>query len=146
MDPMQQAQATAMLLLAQHDHSTQELQHKLQQKYNLPSSDLDALLTELTSAGYLDDQSYAECVIRSRSARGYGSTFIQHYLQQKGVASETIMQAEQELNIDWLACLADLYAKKYRGRPCGTPAERQKRQRFLYSRGFSYELIRQVLS
>ncbi len=49
-------------------------------------------------------------------------------------------------DIDWYELLQQLYSRRYRDIEPADQKERAKRMRFLQYRGFSFDLIRQVLS
>ena len=75
-------------------------------------------------------------------ARKYGGARIRHDLKAKGVDEEIIARVARD---DDLERARGILARKYR-EPAHTTEEKAKRARFLQSRGFSYEIIRQLLS
>jgi len=66
-------------------------------------------------------------------------------LEQKGVAPETLQETLAELKKDQSKIAAEVWRKKFAGLPLDAN-ERGKQTRFLASRGFSFEVIRDVLA
>lgn len=136
----------ALRYLAAREHSRQELTRKL-----LPHAasleDLEALLDTLEAAGLLSAARFVESIIRRKSGR-FGASRIKHELQQHGVDTELITQAVSNLDLTELERAQAIWQKRYG--PEASPqaqssAERQKQDRFLRQRGFSSDVIRQVL-
>jgi regulatory protein len=140
----------ALSLLAQREHSRQELFQKLQQKACITSDDsvFHAVLDRLQCEGYQSDQRFAESFIRSRVSRGQGQRKIHYDLQRCGIdntfSQAVLQQVEQTLAIDWLALAEQQRAKRFGENLPETFKERQKQARFLQGRGFEYEIIQAV--
>ena len=130
-----------MRYLARREHSRDELARKLAPHAESPEL-LEALLRELESRKQLSNQRFAE-VRANWLARKYGAARIRHDLKSKGVSEEVSDRAVAEL--DDTAKAKEILARKYRT-PATTREERAKRARFLQSRGFSHDTIRNVLS
>ena len=75
-------------------------------------------------------------------SRKYGAARIRHDLKAKGVDKETIDQISSEGELERARAIL---ARKYR-EPAATREERAKRMRFLQGRGFSFDIIRSLLS
>jgi len=127
--------------LARREHSRDELARKLAPHAESPEL-LEALLRELESRKQLSNERFAE-VRANWLARKYGAARIRHDLKSKGVSEEVSDRAVAEL--DDTAKAKEILARKYRA-PATTREERAKRARFLQSRGFSHDTIRNVLS
>jgi len=123
--------------LARREHSRDELARKLAPHAESPEL-LEALLRELESRKQLSNQRFAE-VRANWLARKYGAARIRHDLKSKGVSEEVSDRAVAEL--DDTAKAKEILARKYRT-PATTREEREKRARFLQSRGYSYDTIR----
>ncbi|WP_231568853.1 MULTISPECIES: regulatory protein RecX [Pantoea] len=146
----------AMRILAQRDHSRDELKRKLQlssqraaymqQQDHVPIADelLEKVLDWCQESGWLNDQRFTERFIQSRARKGYGPQRVRMELQQKGISREEIDQALFATEIDWSQCAADLAKRKFGDPLPQTWAEKGKVQRFLMSKGFMMEDIQAV--
>lgn len=131
----------ALGYLARREHSAKELHRKLL-PYVTEADDLDALLLDFKARGWLSDQRFAEQVVHARQGR-YGRLRVAHELREKGVA-ETL--AEQAVSmLDDLQSARAVWQKKY-GKSPANREEWAKQARFLQSRGFAFDVIKQVLS
>lgn len=130
---------TCLKLLAQREHSQQELVTKLQAK-GFTQEEINPVLIELAEKEYQSDKRYAQSYIRSRMNKGYGKLAISHSLKQKGISSTEINSLFQEQEIDELSIIQKTYDKKYKTPPL-TREEWAKRSRFLMQRGFSTAMI-----
>jgi regulatory protein len=139
-DSPAELKARALRHLVRREHSRDELARKLAPHAESPEI-LEGLLLELESKKQLSNQRFAEARTR-QLARKYGAARIRHDLDSKGVSKETAERAVAEL--DDVAKAKEILARKY-GAPATSREERAKRARFLQSRGFSYEVIRQTL-
>lgn len=142
--PEARVRASAVASLAMREHSCVELRQKLINKKHDPEL-VDQLLDDLIKEKLLSDLRFAESYWRVRSGKGYGPDRIAKELSLKGVADHNIKQAQETEGIDFRAVVAQVYHKKYRGKPCADLKEKAKRQGFLYRRGFGMDLIRTVM-
>ena len=139
--------ARALRLLAMREHSRAELERKLS-RVRKPGQEppdavvLAALLDELQVLGLLDEQRFAESLMRRRQVK-YGSQRIERELRTHGLTADAIMplMAQQP---EELARALLILRKRYPEAPSGAQ-ERARQQRFLQARGFSSEVIRQVM-
>ncbi|RZS63329.1 recombination regulator RecX [Sphaerotilus mobilis] len=134
--------ARALKLLTAREHSRAELERKLTPHLQ-PGDDLEAVLDELTRRGFLDEARYVESVVHRRAARS-GARLIRQELQAQGIAPEQMAAALDVLRDSELGRARDLWMRRYGGPPAdGREAARQ--QRFLLSRGFSSDVVRQLV-
>jgi len=146
----------AMRILAQRDHSRDELKRKLQlssqraaylqqqEAAPIPEELLEKVLDWCQENGWLNDQRFTERFIQSRARKGYGPQRVRMELQQKGISREEITQALYDTDVDWGQCAADVAKRKF-GEPLPqTWAEKSKVQRFLMSKGFMMEDIQAI--
>jgi regulatory protein len=105
---------------------------------------IDALMDRLEEQGYLSDARAAEAIVNARKNQR-GILRITQELEQKGVAPETLQETLAELKKDQIKIAAEVWRKKFAGLPLDAN-ERGKQTRFLVSRGFSFEVIREVLA
>jgi regulatory protein len=128
-------------LLARREHSRAELARKLAPHAESLEA-LESLLDLLVLKKQLSDQRYAEERARSLG-RKFGAARIRHDLKSKGIADE--IAERLPLQADEIAKARAILSRKYR-LPAASREESARRARFLQSRGFSYDVIRHLLS
>ena len=151
-DPAMKEQKTlirkkAMDLLARREHSFHELHRKLSARY-ADEALLDLLgqvIQRLADEGLQSDERFAESYLRLRVGAGFGPQRIRMELRERGVDDELISRVLEHSGEDWLVRACEVYEKKFGNDPVNERRELAKRQRFLHYRGFSPELIRQVV-
>lgn len=127
--------------LTRREYSRTELHRKLMPYAE--SDEIDALLEEFRQRGWLSDERYADQIVHARKGK-YGSLKVAHELRAQGVSDALIQKAVTELKTDETSTAAALWKKKF-GRLPATREEWAKQARFLQSRGFDTDTIRQVL-
>ncbi len=133
-----------MRYLARREYSRVELERKLSAHARTAPEILSNLLDKLEHEGLLSTERAAEQIIRARRSR-FGSKRIIYELKEKGIDEALIHQAlpslkETERDAAWA-----IWQKKF-GKAPGSKEERGKHMRFMMNRGFSMEVIQQVLS
>ena len=131
----------ALALLARREHARTELRRKLA-PHAESAEEVDALLDDLARQRLLSDARYADMRIHVRANR-YGNARLAQELRQQGVSDEIVAATLADAD-DELSRARAVYAKKFAAPP-STPQERAKQMRFLQTRGFSGEIIRQVM-
>ncbi len=105
---------------------------------------IEAVLDDFESRGWLSDDRFAEALVRRRSER-FGARKIQDELQRAGVDSSKTVDLLKTLKETEYQRAYDLWLRKF-----GTLAEEQKERarqyRFLASKGFSSEIISRVVA
>lgn len=132
-------------LLARREHSIWELRQKLRQRF--PGfREVEPVLLRLEEQKFLCDERFSLNFVRSRMAnRSWGAYRLRAELQQRGIAGQWIEQAlASEVDESVLREKAEAFVRKF-GFPTDPAAKRKLAQK-LYQRGFSQELINQVLS
>jgi len=130
----------ALRYLARREHSRAELARKLAPHAESPQA-IESVLDDLANRKQLSDERYAE--VRSHwLSRKYGAAKIRQDLKAHGVAEAVVERVSAEGDLEKAKAIL---ARKYRA-VATTRDEKAKRARFLQSRGFSYEIIRKVLS
>ena len=76
--------------------------------------------------------------------RKFGSLRVAHELREHGIAEELIDRAVAEVKTDEVANARAICQKKYKALPKNRE-EWAKQARFLQSRGFGFDVIKQVL-
>lgn len=135
--------ARALKLLTQREHSRFELQTKLAEHAPTPDA-LISLLDSLEQRNLLSDKRAAEQILHSRRKR-FGSRRIAYELQAKGIADHLITDVLEDLKVTELSSAQAIWNKKFGTAPA-SHAERGKQERYLAGRGFSFDVIGQVLA
>ena len=130
----------ALRFLTRREHSRAELAGKLAPHAASPQA-LEAVLDDLAQRKQLSDERYAETRTHWLS-RKFGAAKIRQDLKEHGIADAVIARVSADGDLEKARAIL---ARKYRA-PVSTREEKAKRARFLQSRGFSYEIIRKVLS
>lgn len=135
----------ALRYLAQREYSRPELERKLSAyARSFSPEDLSIVLDKLEQNGFLSAERVVEQIIRTRRSR-FGSQRIVYELKEKGIDEHLIHSALLSLKETELDAALEIWQKKFGELP-GTREERGKQMRFMMSRGFSMEVIQQVLS
>jgi regulatory protein len=140
-DNVVELRARALRLLARREHTRQELENKLS-PHAAASEDLQSLIAGLQQKNQLSEERFAEERARTLS-RKYGAARIRQDLKAKGVSAELISRFSS--SDDELQKAKAILERKYRT-PATTREEKAKRMRFLQGRGFSFDIIRTLLS
>ena len=131
-----------MRYLARREFSRAELHDKLS-AYVQEGDDLNAVLDELVSRGWLSDARATTQLVHAKRNR-FGSLRIAHELRQKGIAENLIDEAMPELKENELDTVREVWQRKF-GNIAQDAKEKGKQLRFLQSRGFSMDVILKVL-
>ncbi len=148
-DQVVRAKGKALDYLAHKPRTETEVRRKLQQKDYAPSV-VHAVIDQLMERGYLDDESYAfEYVQRRFSHKGYGPVRLQAELKRRGIDRTLAEQAIEALfeTEDQLAAARQKAEARWPriAREDDPRKRRDKLYRYLRRRGFTYDVIRQVI-
>ena len=142
-DKAPSVKARAVSLLAQREYSRQELTDKLTAAQASPE-EVEQALAQLEAKGLVDDARVVETLVNRRSGK-LGASRLRQELQAKGVSPELVAETMASLKGTELARAQAVWQKKF-GQLAATSAERNKQARFLASRGFSGDVVRQVVA
>ena len=142
-DKAPSVKARAVSLLAQREYSRQELTDKLTAAQASPE-EVEQALAQLEAKGLVDDARVVETLVNRRSGK-LGASRLRQELQAKGVSAELVAETMASLKGTELARAKAVWQKKF-GQLAATSAERNKQARFLASRGFSGDVVRQVVA
>lgn len=142
-DKTPSVKARGVSLLAQREYSRQALQDKLQAEGQSPEA-LALALDQLQARGLVDDARVAETLINRRAGK-LGGMRLRQELMAKGLSPEVVAGTMAELKTTELARAQAVWAKKF-GRVPNDAASRNRQARFLATRGFSGDVVRQVVS
>jgi len=138
----------AFRLLGRRLHSSSELRRKLWNK-DYEQKLIDEVIEDLQKNGYLDDKEFIRAFVAEKSkAKNWSSKKIKGELFKRGVASKLIdeMLSEQPTESD-LESAMKLAKKKYEmllKRNLEPKELRNKLSTYLFTKGFEYDLIREV--
>jgi regulatory protein len=132
----------ALQLLSQREHSRAELERKLATHEEVPG-ELVKALDELQARDFINDDRVIESVINHRSSK-FGVARLKQELAAKGLSGEAVSGALAVLKDSELERAQAVWLKKF-GQPAQDPRERAKQARFLLTRGFSADVVSQVL-
>ncbi len=139
----QSLMARALQWLAGREHSRPELRAKLLRWSDDPEApaQVDAVLDLLVARGRLSEARFVESRVHARVSR-FGNRRIEQELRQHGLAPDAATR--DELSRTELARAREVWRKKF-DQQATTPAERARQARFLTARGFSGDVVRQLI-
>lgn len=136
----------AIALLARREYSRSDLRAKLAgdpSRSDVELAEVDALLDELATLGYLSDARFAQGMVRQKSGafskRAIGAT-----LRARGVEGAAATDALAGVEIDDHDAMVALWRRRF-GTPPSNDKEKARQVRFLQSRGFSLSAIFKLL-
>lgn len=138
----------AFRLLGRRQHSSSELKRKLWNK-DYDRKLIEEVITELESKAYIDDEEFIKAFILEKSqTRNWSVNRLKSELIKRGISQKQIDLAlsEQPKQFEKESALK-LANKKYQqllNRNLETKELRNKISTFLFSKGFNYELIKEV--
>jgi regulatory protein len=135
--------ARAVSLLAQREYSRQELNDKLTAEQASPQ-EIEQALAQLEAKGLVDDARVVETLVNRRAGK-LGGLRLRQELQAKGVSPELVAQTMADLKSTELARALAVWQKKF-GQVATDAATRNRQARFLATRGFSGEVVKQVVA
>lgn len=140
---LQSARKRILRLLTYRARSRQEIADYLERN-GFSKATSDAVITEMQSYGYIDDQQFTIDFVSYRKSNGYGPERIRYELKTKGIDKQTIETNLAQLfeSDETVAIIKNLLQKRSRH---GTedPDNNWKRRQidFLRRRGFKDNLI-----
>lgn len=141
--PRRSAYDKALSLLARREQSRRELSDRLSRD-GYPCSEVVQALDRLSADGYQDDVRFAEMMVRSRAAHGYGPRRILAELRTHGIDDGEIMRQLDALDLDWAVEARAQLRRRYGERPSDAFGERARRAQFLLRRGFDAATVNRV--
>ena len=136
----------ALRLLAGREQSRAELEQKLAAHAETPEQ-LAQVLDELQAKDFISEARVVASVINRRQAR-LGASRIKRELQGKGIDADMVANAMGDLKATELERAREVWRKKFNSKTDAgsSPADRAKQMRFLATRGFGSDVIRQVVA
>lgn len=138
----------ALRLLTRRDHSKYELARKLKQRGIRPEV-IDKVILACEEYDYINDDRAARLFIGQLIRKGYGNNRIRHELKMKGLRGKRISGIIGEILSEYderesAEGIVQKYAKKFE-RESDPQKRKEKVYRFLYARGFSKEVILELM-
>ena len=138
----------AFRLLGRRQHSTSELRTKLWQK-DYDKSLIESVINDLNENRYLNDEDFIREFVAAKSKfKNWSSKRIKSELIKRGIAEKNIEPILSKMNISVDVENAMIQAKKkyelLSKRKLEPKELRNKLAAFLFSKGFDYELIKDV--
>lgn len=132
--------------LAQRGYSSHEIR-KLLIKELVSQELIDDILLECGNAGFINDDNYLECFIRSGQIKKWGPEHITQKLMLKGFDREiiTLKLKEHDLPENRIQRIKKLLQTRYKSRDLTVFKEKQKVIASLARKGFSFEDIQRAL-
>jgi len=131
----------AFWLLGARMYSVGILREKMQMKFPEDEEEIKVILGRLKELNYLNDEEYARAFVRQRcEMKPSGKYKLAMELRLKKIAKEVYAPVLEELNEVELCRKAMEQKSRVLKK-----ADRLKMMRFLVSRGFGYEIIKEVL-
>ena len=112
----------ALGLLVRREHSERELTRKLRAR-GIADEDANAAVEKLKAAGWQDDARFAENLVRSRAAAGFGPLRIRAELGTHGLEREAVTTAMEGFDGDWTEIARDLVKRRF-----GSPGMQDRAQ------------------
>ncbi len=142
---VKRAKQYGIRLLTSRDRSEHEVRERLIQK----GFDRDAAenaVVQLKAMGYINDRLFAHKYISDRlKLKPKSKKALTYELRNKGISADLLMEVLDEFELDESLIAYRIAKKKYGKYDIHDPAIRKKLASFLGHRGFSYEIIRDVI-
>lgn len=133
--PRPTATQQALGLLVRREHSRKELARKLMAR-GVEPDDAGAAVERLADAGWQDDVRFAQSLLRSRAAAGYGPVRIRMELATHGIDTVSVEHVFAACDCDWPALAHNILTRRF---PEGERRESRMRRKMidlLLRRGF----------
>jgi regulatory protein len=134
----------ALGLLTRREHSRKELARKLTSR-GVEIVEAQATIDKLAAAGWQDERRFAESLVRSRAAAGYGPAWIRAELGTHALPNEVIAAALESYEGDWAENAWALVSRRFPEARAGDRDVRRKALDFLLRRGFAMEHTRAAI-
>ncbi len=126
----------ALLLLKFRPRSRKELYSRLRRK-GYSEEEIEKALQWLEESGFIDEMDMAIDYVRAGVERGWSRMRIIKGLRERGIPSDIVEEALRHYDEERVV---DVLREKLKGK------DRESMIKFLKNRGFSWEMIRRVLS
>lgn len=133
----------ALSFLSIREYSYKEMLTKLK-KYTDDETEIIKLLTWLKEKNWLSDERYINSFATSKSKK-YGLIKIRYDLKKRVDDPELVDKILAKIDLDQYELALNLWQKKF-GQTSKDPKEYARQFRFLQNKGFSFDIIKKILS
>lgn len=130
----------AVGLLRRREHSRAELQRKLIAR-GVEDAQACQAVARVAEAGWQDDARFAEMLVRTRVASGYGPRYIEAELATHGIEGTSVAAAVAAAfdaqSVDWTAQATELITRRFDRAALADVRIRRKAMDLLLRRGFA---------
>lgn len=137
-------QQRALGLLVRREHSRKELERKLAAR-GVEAGEARAAVEKMQGEGWQSDARFAEFLVRSRAANGYGPLHVRAELGMHGLDNESIAAALAAFDGDWNEIAVGLVRRRFGEAGPQGMMQKRKAVELLMRRGFGREDIGAVL-
>ena len=134
----------ALDLVSRREHSCYELIQKLNKRFPETMPIIEDVVQKLVTNNILNDERFAEMYLNSRARKGFGPKKIEMELNSKKVDSLLIANAIADYD-SWAENAENELLKKFKGVKPNDFNSKMKQKQFLFNRGFSTQIIEQIL-
>ena len=134
----------ALDLVSRREHSCYELIQKLNKRFPETMPVIEDVAQKLVTNNILNDERFAEMYLNSRARKGFGPKKIEMELHSKKIDSSFIATAIAEYD-NWAENAENELLKKFKGIKPNDFNSKMKQKQFLFNRGFSTQIIEQIL-
>lgn len=134
----------ALGLLVRREHSRKELTRKLAAR-GVEAEEAKAAVERLAGEGWQDDARFAESLVRSRAASGYGPLHVRAELGTHGLGRDAIAAAMDAFDGDWKQIAGDLVRRRFGEAGPQDMAQKRKAADLLARRGFEAGTLREII-
>ncbi len=136
--------ARAVAMLSRREHSRVELARKLAAHVDPDDpAQLERVLDELQRDNWLSNERFAQNLVHRRAPRK-GAALVLQELRQHGLSDEQLGDIRQQLQSTEVQRAAEVWQKKF-GRVPADAKDYARQFRFMASRGFSPQCLRQII-
>lgn len=140
---------TAVRILTSRSHTASELARKLKSR-RIETAIVEQVLAECKRLNYIDDEETARLYLRELKSKGYGRRYVRNAMHRKGLAAETVESslAEGYSTSEERENAESLVEKKHAtfNREKDPRKRKSKIYRYLYTRGFSPDVITETIN
>ena len=143
----------ALWLLGAREYTVKRLGDKCRERYPEQLDEIETMINNFVQTKYLDDERFCEMMIRSEIRKGNGTSKIMQKLMLKGVAINlakeqcaTLIENKDLFDPAWILAEKKKIQIERKYPDLGDYEKRNKLTQYLAGRGYSYDLIKEVLA
>ncbi len=135
-DEFKKAMSIVLRILSRRDKTEFQIRKRLEE---FDKQTVERVIDYLRQRKFVDDRRFAEIYYRDRKRKRWGSLKIRLAMKNLGISEEIIDSVMKDLYSYEKQAASELLERRRKD-------EKEKNLRFLLSRGFSYEVISELLS